>query len=207
MYEKEFWILTNKCGNKLKHETEAEGVMTLSLVFVVKLIFMFNSQNPKSFLCMCWRRMSCSWSRRHLPRLQQGFRLGSSWKTSKYTNFHFWVFRVFYTHGLRNYLSSRSQGVVIDGVFSPWVSVTSDIPHGGHLICLMFLARLHLLPCLLMTPSVTVLFAMRKIVHHYNMTYLQCTIGLKTGVCHTIPTNVKYFESPENDEVSWICPP
>ena len=106
-----------------------------------------------------------------------------------------------------DYLSSRSQGVVIDSVFSPWVSVTSDIPHGGHLICLMFLARLHLLPCLLMTPSVTVLFAMRKIVYHYNMTYLKCTIGLKTGVCHTIPTNVKYFESPENDAVSWICPP
>jgi hypothetical protein len=25
MYEKEFWILTNKCGNKFKHENEAEG--------------------------------------------------------------------------------------------------------------------------------------------------------------------------------------
>jgi hypothetical protein len=25
MHKKEFWILTNKCGNKLKHENEAEG--------------------------------------------------------------------------------------------------------------------------------------------------------------------------------------
>ena len=25
MYKEEFWILTNKCGNKLKHESEAEG--------------------------------------------------------------------------------------------------------------------------------------------------------------------------------------
>ena len=25
MLEKEFWILTNKCGNNLKHENEAEG--------------------------------------------------------------------------------------------------------------------------------------------------------------------------------------
>ena len=25
MHKKEFWILTNKCGNKLKHETKAKG--------------------------------------------------------------------------------------------------------------------------------------------------------------------------------------
>jgi hypothetical protein len=25
MHKKEFWILTIKCGNKLKHENEAEG--------------------------------------------------------------------------------------------------------------------------------------------------------------------------------------
>ena len=25
MHKKEFWILTNKCGNNLKHENEAEG--------------------------------------------------------------------------------------------------------------------------------------------------------------------------------------
>ena len=25
MHKNEFWILTNKCGNKLKHENEAEG--------------------------------------------------------------------------------------------------------------------------------------------------------------------------------------
>jgi hypothetical protein len=25
MNQKKFWILTNKCGNKLQHENEAEG--------------------------------------------------------------------------------------------------------------------------------------------------------------------------------------
>jgi hypothetical protein len=25
MHKKEFWILANKCGNKLKHENEAKG--------------------------------------------------------------------------------------------------------------------------------------------------------------------------------------
>jgi hypothetical protein len=33
MHKKEFWILTIKYGNKLKHENEAEGP---SLVFVFK---------------------------------------------------------------------------------------------------------------------------------------------------------------------------
>jgi hypothetical protein len=39
-------ILINKCGNKLKHENEAEGprgAMALSLVFVFKFISTFNS--------------------------------------------------------------------------------------------------------------------------------------------------------------------
>jgi hypothetical protein len=27
VHKKEFWILTNKCGNKLKHENEAKGPM------------------------------------------------------------------------------------------------------------------------------------------------------------------------------------
>jgi hypothetical protein len=41
--------LINKCGNKLKHENEAEGprgAMALSLGFVFKFISTFNSQNP-----------------------------------------------------------------------------------------------------------------------------------------------------------------
>jgi hypothetical protein len=45
-------ILTNKCGNKLKHENEADGARgakRFSLVFVFKLISTFNSQNPKYF--------------------------------------------------------------------------------------------------------------------------------------------------------------
>jgi hypothetical protein len=36
-----------------------QGPWPLRLVFVFKLISTFNSQNPKFFLCMCWRRMFC----------------------------------------------------------------------------------------------------------------------------------------------------
>jgi hypothetical protein len=43
MHKKEFWILTNKCGNKLKRENEVEGprgaMPPPSLVFVFKLIY------------------------------------------------------------------------------------------------------------------------------------------------------------------------
>ena len=53
MLEKEFWILTNKCGNNLKHENEAEGPWPVSLVFVFKIISTIIGQNPKFFLCMC----------------------------------------------------------------------------------------------------------------------------------------------------------
>ena len=35
---KRFWTLTNKCGNYLKHENEAEWPWRLSLVFVFKII-------------------------------------------------------------------------------------------------------------------------------------------------------------------------
>ena len=53
MHKREFWILTNKSGNNVKHENEAEGPWPLSLVFVFKIIFTFVDQNPKFFLCMC----------------------------------------------------------------------------------------------------------------------------------------------------------
>ena len=50
MHKKEFGILTNKCGNKLKHETEAEGHgPSWAMVFVFKLISLFDSENPKFF--------------------------------------------------------------------------------------------------------------------------------------------------------------
>ena len=49
MLKKEFWILTNKCGNNLKHENEAEELWLFSLVFVFKIISTFISQNPKLF--------------------------------------------------------------------------------------------------------------------------------------------------------------
>ena len=47
MHKKEFWILTNKCGNKLKHENE--WPCPLSLVLMSKLTSICSSQNPKFF--------------------------------------------------------------------------------------------------------------------------------------------------------------
>ena len=53
MHKKEFWILTNKCGNNLKYENEAEEPWLFSLVFVFTIISTFIGENPKFFLCMC----------------------------------------------------------------------------------------------------------------------------------------------------------
>ena len=50
MHKKEFWILTNKCGNNLKHENEAKWPWPFSLVFVFTIISTFIGQN--SFLYM-----------------------------------------------------------------------------------------------------------------------------------------------------------
>ena len=41
MHKREFWILTNKCANNVKHENEAEAPWPLNLVFVFKIIFTF----------------------------------------------------------------------------------------------------------------------------------------------------------------------
>ena len=41
MHKKEFWILTNKCGNNLKHENEAVEPWLFSLVFVLMIISTF----------------------------------------------------------------------------------------------------------------------------------------------------------------------
>ena len=49
MHKREFWILTNKSGNNVKHEKKAEGPWPLSLIFVFKIIFTFVGQNPKFF--------------------------------------------------------------------------------------------------------------------------------------------------------------
>ena len=48
MHKKEFWILTNKCGNNPKHVNEAEEPWLFSLVFVFTIISPFIGENPKS---------------------------------------------------------------------------------------------------------------------------------------------------------------
>ena len=49
MHEKEFWILTNKCGNNPKYENEAEELRLFSLVFEFKIISTFIGERPKFF--------------------------------------------------------------------------------------------------------------------------------------------------------------
>ena len=49
MLKKEYWVLTNKSGNNLKHENEAKWPWLFSLVFVFKIISTFIGQNPKFF--------------------------------------------------------------------------------------------------------------------------------------------------------------
>ena len=50
MHKIEFWILTIKCGNKLKHENKAKGPGPLaSFSCLIKLISTFIGQNPKLF--------------------------------------------------------------------------------------------------------------------------------------------------------------
>ena len=55
-----FWPINVEISLNTKTRLRGqEGPWPLSLVFVFKLISTFNSQNPKFFLCMCWRRMFC----------------------------------------------------------------------------------------------------------------------------------------------------
>ena len=55
MHKKEFWILTNKYGNNLKHENEAEEPwpFSLVLVFTLRLFPYLLVKIKHSFLCMC----------------------------------------------------------------------------------------------------------------------------------------------------------
>jgi hypothetical protein len=50
-----YWILTNKCRNKLKQENEAKRCHGFRVCLFPHLIVIIQ----KSFLCMCWRRMFC----------------------------------------------------------------------------------------------------------------------------------------------------
>ena len=54
MHKKEFWILTEKYGNNLKHENEAEEPWAFSLVFVftVRLFPYLLVKIKNSFLCL-----------------------------------------------------------------------------------------------------------------------------------------------------------
>ena len=59
MHEKQFWILTDKCENNLKHENEADrngnsASFSYSRFFPHLLVKIQNC-----FLCMCWRKMFC----------------------------------------------------------------------------------------------------------------------------------------------------
>ena len=49
MHKKEFCILTNKCGNNLKHENEANRPWPPNLVLVFKIISTFIGENAKFF--------------------------------------------------------------------------------------------------------------------------------------------------------------
>ena len=49
MHKREFWMLTNKCGNNRKHKNEAQEPRLFSLVFMFKIISTFIGQNPKFF--------------------------------------------------------------------------------------------------------------------------------------------------------------
>ena len=53
MRKKEFWNLTNKCENNLKHENEAEEPWLFSLVFVFKIISTFKCIKETKLFVSC----------------------------------------------------------------------------------------------------------------------------------------------------------
>ena len=56
MHKKEFWNLTNKCGNYLNTKTRhGSSASFLCLRLFPHLLVKI----PNSFLCMCWRRTCC----------------------------------------------------------------------------------------------------------------------------------------------------
>ena len=57
-----------------------------------------------------------------------------------------------------DYLTSRYQRVVIDGMFSSWVPVTSGVPQGGILVPFLFLLYVNCLPDVLNTTTTVALF-------------------------------------------------
>ena len=60
MHKKEFWILTNKCGNNLKQVNGAEWPWPLSLVFAFKVISTFIGQISKFFFACVEEKCSAS---------------------------------------------------------------------------------------------------------------------------------------------------